>query len=213
MNVIRALALACFTALIMGCERKPPVIVRATVAHVYSSAEWIDLHLDRGFEPQKDDGDQKVEAVVILRVTVEAASEDAALTIANYWTQISKPSCITQPNTAGLASKPCRMFGFREVESAFSPMTRAGPMRSQIVPSLSSEGHAVAEMKFGMGLSCSPEEFSQFEFQLVAPVKPLERDFRSKNRSNSIDLPPFDSWKFESGSPMVKFSAPISAAR
>ncbi len=80
--------------------------------------------------PQKDDGEQKVEAVVMLKVTVEAASEDAALTIANYWTQISKASCITQPNSANLPSKPCRIFGFYEVVSAFSPMTRADPMRS-----------------------------------------------------------------------------------
>lgn len=126
MNLVRALTLACFTALIaliMSCERNPPISVRATVVRVYSSAEWVDLH--SSFEPQKDDGDPKVEAVVIVRVTVEAPSEDAALTIANYWTQISKVSCITQPNTADPPSNTCRIFGFDEVVSAFSPMMRA----------------------------------------------------------------------------------------
>lgn len=79
------------------------------------------------------------------------------------------------------------------------------------MPSRGSYGPAVAEIDLTFGLSCSPEEFSQFEFQLVAPVKPLKRDFRSKNSSSSIDLPPFDSWKFESGSPMVKIIAPSAS--
>ena len=206
MNALRTLTLACSTALIMGCECKTPIIVRATIVHVYSSAEWLDLY--RNLEPQKEDGDPQVEAVVIYKVTVEAASEDAALTIANYWTQISMVSCIKQPNSADPTSKPCRIFGFNEVVSAFSPMTRAQPMRSVIVPSLSSKGHVVAEIDLTVGLSCSPQEFSHFEFQLVAPAKPFERDFRSQNRSASLDLPPFDTWKFESGSPMVKFIAP-----
>ncbi len=206
MNRVRTLTLACFTALTIGCEREPPVSVRASVVQVYSSAEWIDLH--RGFEPQMDDSDPKVEAVAIVRVTVDAPNEDAALTIANYWTQFSKVSCIALPNTGDPTSNTCQVFGYQDVVTAFSPMTAAQPMRSKIVPSHGSDGHAVAEIDHAIGLSCPPEEFLRFDFQLVVPSTPLKRDFRSKNRSHHIDLPPFESWKFESGSPMVNIIAP-----
>lgn len=206
MNALRTLALACSTALILGCDNEQPIIVRATVVHVYSSAEWIDRGRNR--EPQKEDGDPKVETVVVYKVTVEAPSEDAALTIANYWTQITNVSCIRQLNSAGLPSEPCRIVGFFDVVGAFSPMTRAQPFRSVIVPSHSSDGHAVAEIVLIVGLGCSPAEFSHLEFQLVAPTKPFVRDFRSKNASHAIDLPPFDTWRFESGSPLVKIIAP-----
>lgn len=181
------------------------VIIRTEVDHLYTAREWVaESQLNR---PQPDDTTWRIDSVLRLQVTVLGPSDDAAFAIAEWWE--GKLNVVTTA-TAKDASK-CAVYKSSALSLAFLPDMTWQPLRPRTIPMPGGGGSAVAEVAVYIGLGCSLEEFDHLELHPTPPVVPIERGSRSTNRSAPLDLPPFETWKFESSSPMVKIIAPSAS--
>ncbi len=182
------------------------VIIRTEVDHLYTAREWVaQSQLNR---PQPDDTTWRIDSVLRLQVTVLGPSDDAAFAIAEWWSGTLNAATTA---TAKDASK-CAVYKSSALSLAFLPDMTWHPLRPRTIPIPGGGGErAVAEVAVYLGLGCAIDAFDHLELHPTPPVVPIERGSRSANRSAPLDLPPFETWKFESNSPMVKIIAPSAS--
>lgn len=181
------------------------VIIRTEIDHLYTSREWVaESQLNR---PQPDDTTWRIEGVLRLQVTVLGPSTDAAYSIAEWWSGTLNAATTA---TAKDASR-CAVYKSGALALAFCPDMTWHPLRPRTIPIPGGGERAVAEVAVYLGLGCAIDEFDHLEFHPTPPTIPIERNARSDHRSAPLDLPPFETWIFESRSPMVKIVAPSAS--
>ncbi len=155
---------------------------------------------------------ERMQCLVTVVSTVSAPTDEIALAVARWWGEevASITARKAAPEDVG-GSVPCASIGGRLLDEEFDPTATICFNMPDLVNSSADGNSALARMETVIGVECPCETL---QVLLLLDPRLSEEDWRSSvwapragaSTRAPLRVPPYETWRFESLSPMLRFA-------
>lgn len=228
-----ALALACVLLVqfaMNGCRSTPnvgklslgprssAVLLTVEIERVQSFAAYFSA-----YERVADDGElivrpapHHIDSVVELTVTVTAPTDEIAYAVASWWLgEVQNCNAWTAASHMSAPLTGCRAWGWRQLYTMAEPSAISQPPRPEVERVSESGGVSIAKVSTSIGVECLAEQLKLLTLTVPRPSRIESSGAPPWKRADTphapLTVPPYDTWRYESLSPMFQF-VPVGAS-
>ena len=201
--------------------RAAEVVLMVGIKRMVSLEEFFrgGERFSREGEPMAAAEPMQIKSIVTLEVTVSAPTGDLAFAVADWWLfQVTHCAAFAAETSQSGGHAATQVWRGHQLRELIDPEAVSHPMRPRVESASENGGPAIARAVTIIGVGCTVEELKLLTLLNPGPSADALTSWKWRAPPNSpntphapLTVPPYDTWRYESLSPMFQF-VPVGAS-